>query len=196
MQRRDFFKNAGMLAATGLTVSLGSQALAEGPQDFNTVTFEGKTGNPKPGWGDAQVEHFTSYYPDFADKILWIRKDNQVVAAYRNTPHQKYPYIYPLAGPISRASVTAESAQPWPHHRSVFILRTASTAQITGRGSDHGQIFLAPALTRRKPDRRVSGVCIWKNRRVRYRGCQTRKNTWKNPLLHARQRLLYEVAGP
>ncbi|MGI6401368.1 MAG: DUF6807 family protein [Thermoguttaceae bacterium] len=185
MQRRDFFKNAGMLAATGLTVSLGSQALAEGPQDFNTVTFEGKTGNPKPGWGDAQVEHFTSYYPDFADKILWIRKDNQVVAAYRNTPHQKYPYIYPLAGPISRASVTAESAQPWPHHRSVFMgADRVNGANYWQEGSDRGQIFSTKLSLDKAEAETVefSDVCIWKHPKQDPIIEDTRRYTltWKN----------------
>ena len=33
MQRRDFFKNAGILAASGLTVSLDSCSRADEPQD-------------------------------------------------------------------------------------------------------------------------------------------------------------------
>ena len=60
MQRRDFLKNAGLLAASGLTVSLGNFSHAEEPQNFNTVTFSGKTGRTQPQWGDSQVEHFTS----------------------------------------------------------------------------------------------------------------------------------------
>ena len=152
MIRRDFFKAAGLAATSGLVVSLdsGANVFAEGQQDFNTVTFPGKTGKPQPGWGDPQVEHFTSYYPDFADKNLWIRKDNQVIAAYRTNPNQKYPYIYPLAGPISRVSVTSESAQPWPHHRSVFMgADRVNGGNYWQEGSDRGQIFsLALKLVR------------------------------------------------
>ena len=58
MQRRDFFKNAGLLAATGLTASIGTQTFAADPKEFNTVTYAGKTGKAKPEWGDQQVEHF------------------------------------------------------------------------------------------------------------------------------------------
>ncbi|MBR5627323.1 MAG: PmoA family protein, partial [Thermoguttaceae bacterium] len=49
-----------------------------------------------------------------------IRKDNQALTTYRTNPNQKYPYFYPLVGPVSRVSVVSESAQPWPHHRGVF----------------------------------------------------------------------------
>ena len=196
MQRREFFKNAGLLAASGLTVSLGSQSYAEGPQDFNTVNFPGKTGKPKPEWGDAQVEHFTSYYPDFADKNLWIRKDNQVIAVYRTDPNQKYPYIYPLAGPISRVSVTSESAQPWPHHRSVFmgidqVFPAAQKDDPNARGnywqegSDRGQVFSTNLkLDKAETDTvEFSDVCVWKHPKQDPLIEDTRKYTltWKNP---------------
>lgn len=186
MQRREFFKNAGILAATGLTASLGSQAFAEGQQDFNTVNFPGQSGKPQPGWGDAQVEHFTSYYPDFADNNLWIRKDNQVIAAYRTNPNQKYPYIYPLAGPISRVSVTSESAQPWPHHRSVFMgADRVNGGNFWQEGSDRGQIFSTNLkLTKAEADTvEFTDVCQWKHPKAAEPYIEdTRKYTltWKN----------------
>ena len=185
MQRRDFFKNAGILAASGLTVSLDSCSRADEPQDFNTVNFPGKSGPAKPGWGDPQVEHFTSYYPDFADKNLWIRKDNQVIAAYRTGANQKYPYIYPLAGPISRVSVTSESAQPWPHHRSVFMgADRVNKGNYWQEGSAQGQIFSTKLeLTKAETDTvQFSDVCVWKHPEQDPIIEDTRKYTltWKN----------------
>ncbi len=165
MQRRDFFKNAGILAATGLTASISSQSFGADAKDFNTVNYPGKSGKPKPEWGDGQVEHFTSYYPDFCDKILWIRKDNQVIAAYRTNPNQKYPYIYPLAGPISRVSVTSESAQPWPHHRSVFMgADRVNGGNYWQEGADRGQIFSTDLkLTKADVDTvEFTDLCVWK----------------------------------
>ncbi|MDD3589420.1 MAG: PmoA family protein [Thermoguttaceae bacterium] len=185
MQRRDFFKNAGLLAATGLTVSLSSESFGAEAKDFNTVNYPGKVGNAKPGWGDAQVEHFTSYYPDFCDKILWIRKDNQVIAAYRTNPNQKYPYIYPLAGPISRVSVTSESAQPWPHHRSVFMgADRVNGANYWQEGADRGQIFSSD-LKLAKAEKDVvefTDLCIWKHPKQDPIIEDSRKYTltWKN----------------
>jgi len=165
MQRRDFFKNAGLLAASGLTVSLNSESFAAEANEFNTVNYPGKAGNPRPGWGDNPVEHFSSYYPDFCDKILWIRKDNQVVAAYRTNPNQKYPYIFPLAGPISRVSVTSESAQPWPHHRSVFMgADRVNGGNYWQEGADRGQILSQDLkLTKAETDVvEFTDRCIWK----------------------------------
>lgn len=142
MQRRDFFKTAGAFAVTGLSVSMGTDTHAEDNVDYNKTIYAGKTGRPVPQWGDGQVEHLTTYYPDFADKNLWIRKDNQLIAAYRTGSNQKYPYIYPLAGPISRVSVTAESAQPWPHHRSVFMgIDRVNGGNYWQEGSNRGQVF-------------------------------------------------------
>lgn len=127
MKRRDFLRTGAISAATlgTLSVSLGHEGHEHGDDHSHggphETIFKGKKGKVVPGWGDTQVEHTTVYNPDFADKTLWIRKDNIVLAAYRNNPNQIYPYIYPLAGPHSMVSVTAESAQPWPHHRSVFL---------------------------------------------------------------------------
>lgn len=164
MQRRDFFKNAGLMAATGLTVTLGSETFGADAAFEGKINYPGKEGATKPNWGDAPVEHFTSYYPDFADKILWIRKDNQVVAAYRTNPNQKYPYIYPLTGPISRVSVTAESSQPWPHHRSVFFgLDRVNGGNYWQEGSKQGQIK-SQDLKLVKHDKSVvefADRCIW-----------------------------------
>ena len=167
MQRRDFFKNVGLLsAAAGLTVSLDSETMGADARDFNTTNYPNKKGKPIPGWGDEQVEHFTSYYPDFCDKILWIRKDNQVIAAYRTNPNQKYPYIYPLAGPISRVSVTAESAQPWPHHRSVFMgADKVNGGNYWQEGRAQGQIFSTDLKLVKAETNQVvfSDVCLWKH---------------------------------
>lgn len=186
MLRRDFFKNAGLLAASGLTVSIGTQSFAQEKKDVNTVTFHGQSGKPIPGWGDPQVEHFTSYYPDFADKNLWIRKDNQVIAAYRTDPNQKYPYIYPLAGPISRVSVTSESAQPWPHHRSVFMgADRVNKGNYWQEGSDRGQIFSTKLELKRaeKDEVEFTDICVWKHPEQDPIIEDARKYvlSWKNP---------------
>lgn len=120
MKRREFFHSSALLGAAGLSVSFGAES-ARGDETRRESFYGGQQGKPLPEWGDEPVEHLTSYHPDFADKNLWIRKDNEVVTVYRTGPNQKYPYLYPLIGPRSFVSVTAESAQPWPHHRSVFL---------------------------------------------------------------------------
>lgn len=53
--------------------------------------------------------------------IIWVRWDNRLLLAYRAHLSQKYPYIFPVAGPITGLSLTSETALPWPHHRSLFF---------------------------------------------------------------------------
>ncbi len=52
---------------------------------------------------------------------IWIRWRNINILSYRVHPTQKYPYFYPVAGPVSGLSLTTESSLPWPHQRSLFF---------------------------------------------------------------------------
>lgn len=52
---------------------------------------------------------------------IWVRINNRVFTCYRANADQKYPYLYPLIGPATGLSMTDESCEPWPHHRSVFF---------------------------------------------------------------------------
>jgi hypothetical protein len=52
---------------------------------------------------------------------IWLRWNNEPLLGYRAHPTQKYPYFYPVAGPVSGLPLTAESSLPWPHHRSLFF---------------------------------------------------------------------------
>jgi len=52
---------------------------------------------------------------------IWVRWNNRLLTSYRAHRSQKYPYLYPLAGPVSGLSLTDETALPWPHHRSLFF---------------------------------------------------------------------------
>ena len=60
----------------------------------------------------------TAYQKD--ERIL-VRYDNLQVLSYRAQSTSKYPYFYPLAGPKSGLSLTTESAQPYPHHRGLWL---------------------------------------------------------------------------
>jgi hypothetical protein len=50
-----------------------------------------------------------------------VRWNNRLLTCYRAHRSQKYPYLYPLAGPLTGLSLTAETALPFPHHRSLFF---------------------------------------------------------------------------
>ncbi|MCC6144573.1 MAG: PmoA family protein [Candidatus Hydrogenedentes bacterium] len=41
--------------------------------------------------------------------------------AYKFGPGQKYPYFFPVNGPVTGKSVTTETSEPYPHHHSLFF---------------------------------------------------------------------------
>jgi hypothetical protein len=89
---------------------------------------------PPPG-----AEELTHYQ---VGPHIWLRWNNAPFTSYRAHPKQKYPYFYPLAGPVSGLSLTSETALPWPHHRSLYF----SCDRLNGgnywqEGLDRGQII-------------------------------------------------------
>jgi len=52
---------------------------------------------------------------------IWVRWNNRLLTCYRAHRSQKYPYLYPVAGPLTGLSLTDETALPYPHHRSLFF---------------------------------------------------------------------------
>ncbi len=71
-----------------------------------------------PATKPAEGEGLTTYQ---LGPQIWVRLNNRLVTCYRAHRSQKYPYMYPLSGPISNLSLTAETGLPWPHHRSLFF---------------------------------------------------------------------------
>jgi hypothetical protein len=73
---------------------------------------------------------------------IWLRWNNAPFTSYRAHPKQKYPYFYPVTGPVTGLSLTSETALPWPHHRSLFF----SCDRVNGgnywqEGLDRGQVI-------------------------------------------------------
>ena len=103
MKRRNFLKSS--LLTVG-ALGLGKYAFAD-----KTI----------PQFGDPADHHLTTYHYDSENSAVWIRWKNSVLTCYRAEAFQKYPYFYPLRALKSGLSLTSETAQPWPHHRSVFF---------------------------------------------------------------------------
>jgi hypothetical protein len=73
---------------------------------------------------------------------IWLRWDNAPLTSYRAHPKQKYPYFYPLTGPVSGLSLTSETALPWPHHRSLFFsCDRVNSGNYWQEDLDRGQII-------------------------------------------------------
>ncbi len=50
-----------------------------------------------------------------------IYAGTRLFTCYKTDSTQKYPYFYPVNGPLSDRSVTTESSEPYPHHHSLFF---------------------------------------------------------------------------
>lgn len=75
------------------------------------------------------------------DDRIRIEVDGTHFTSYRYADTLKYPYFYPVNGPGSGRSVTAESARPWPHHRSLFFAcDRVNGGNYWQEGLDRGQI--------------------------------------------------------
>ena len=117
MKRRSFLKNSLMTAGA---LGVGKFVLAN--QDVpHFVGIADDNIKPVPEYGDPACNHLTAYIYDSQNSAVWIRWKNQVLTCYRAEAFQKYPYFYPLRALKSGLSLTSETGQPWPHHRSVFF---------------------------------------------------------------------------
>ena len=108
------------------------------------------------------VPHMSALRLD--DRIL-VRVDDRVFTTYRFGAGQKYPYFYPVNGPLSGVSVTTESSLPWPHHRSLFFgCDKVNGGNYWQEGNEEGQIVSRGAtIANAGPDRvEIADVCDWR----------------------------------
>lgn len=83
---------------------------------------------------------------------------------YKKSPDQKYPYFHPVNGPLSGASVTTETSEPYPHHHSLFFgCDHVNGGNYWQEGLDRGQIVSRKTeLSTDGPDRVViTDECLW-----------------------------------
>lgn len=95
---------------------------------------------------------------------IWIRWNNRLVTCYRAHASQKYPYLYPLSGPLTGLALTAETCLPYPHHRSLFFgCDRVNGGNYWQEGFDQGQIISSGpklnALGARSVD--ILDHCTW-----------------------------------
>src|SRR5512134_3290651 len=86
---------------------------------------------------------------------IWIRYNNRPLTCYRAHRSQKYPYFFPLSGPVSGLSLTDETTLPYPHHRSLFFgCDRVNGGNYWQEGNDQGQIVSrGPTVVHAGPDR-------------------------------------------
>ncbi len=119
------------------------------------------------------------------DRIV-VRVDDVTFTSYRFGPGQKYPYFYPVIGPLSGRSVTTESALPYPHHRSLFFgCDKVNGGNYWQEGNERGQIVSRGAsIAASGPDYvEIADVCDW-------------RQPGQAPILTDRRRVRIEAPGP
>jgi hypothetical protein len=100
----------------------------------------------------------------FDDRIV-VRVDDRTFTCYRFGAGQKYPYFYPVNGPLSGVSVTTESSLPWPHHRSLFFgCDKVNGGNYWQEGNEEGQIVSrGPTVVHGGPDLvQIADECDWR----------------------------------
>jgi hypothetical protein len=50
-----------------------------------------------------------------------VHIDGKLFTGYKFADSQKYPYFWPVNGPVSGKSITTETSEPYPHHHSLFF---------------------------------------------------------------------------
>ncbi|HEX72093.1 MAG TPA: hypothetical protein ENN65_02120 [Candidatus Hydrogenedentes bacterium] len=149
--RRGFFRNtAGALAAP-----LGAGALTRAA-----------VAQQQPPEGAEQLTHYQEAEIGGREHgpAIWLRWDNAPLTTYRAHPKQKYPYFYPLTGPVSGLPMTSESALPWPHHRSLyFACDRLNRANYWQAGLEHGQIISSGPRVKEatKTSAVITDACEW-----------------------------------
>ncbi len=89
----------------------------------------------------------------------------QLVTAYKYASGQKYPYLFPVNGPVSGQSVTTKSSEPYPHHHSLFFAcDRVNGGNYWQEGNERGQILSQGPKVEKSEGSRVVILdeCLWK----------------------------------
>lgn len=94
-----------------------------------------------------------------------VKVDGALFTAYKFDAKQKYPYFFPVNGPLSGQSITTETSEPYPHHHSLFF----GCDRVNGGNywqdeNGRGQILSqGPKIAEAKGNRIViTDECLWK----------------------------------
>jgi hypothetical protein len=97
------------------------------------------------------------------DKVV-VNIADKLFTCYKFAPSQKYPYFWPVNGPVSGQSVTTDSSQPYPHHHSLFFgCDRVNGGNYWQEENKYGQIISqGPKIIEAKGTRIVFvDVCFW-----------------------------------
>ena len=98
------------------------------------------------------------------DQVI-VTVDGKLFTCYKFAGSQKYPYLWPVNGPLSGKSITTETSEPYPHHHSLFF----GCDRVNGGNywqdvNERGQILSqGPKIAEASPQQIVlTDTCLWK----------------------------------
>ena len=98
------------------------------------------------------------------DQVV-VNIDGKLFTCYKFAGSQKYPYFWPVNGPLSGKSITTETSEPYPHHHSLFFgCDRVNGANFWQDVNQRGQILSqGPKLAETSDERIVlTDTCLWK----------------------------------
>jgi len=94
-----------------------------------------------------------------------VNIDGTLFTCYKFAGSQKYPYFWPVNGPLSGKSITTETSEPYPHHHSLFF----GCDRVNGGNywqdvNERGQILSqGPKIAEATRQQIVlTDICLWK----------------------------------
>jgi hypothetical protein len=102
---------------------------------------------------------------EIVDEKVVVRVGGEVFTCYKFAGTQKYPYFWPVNGPVSGQSITTESSQPYPHHHSLFFgCDKVNGGNYWQEENDKGQIVSTGAKIIEDSGGRVvfTDECVWR----------------------------------
>ncbi len=98
------------------------------------------------------------------DRVV-VDVDGKLFTCYKFAGSQKYPYFWPVNGPLSGKSITTETSEPYPHHHSLlFGCDRVNGANFWQDVNERGQILSqGPKIITASGERIVlTDTCLWK----------------------------------
>lgn len=90
----------------------------------------------------ANAEEALTLRAEYRDTGVDVHVGDALFTHYRTARDWKYPYFYPVNGPLSGTSVTTETSEPYPHHHSLFFgCDRVNGGNYWQEGLERGQII-------------------------------------------------------
>jgi hypothetical protein len=94
-----------------------------------------------------------------------VTVDGKLFTCYKFSGSQKYPYFWPVNGPLTGTSITTETSEPYPHHHSLFFgCDRVNGGNFWQEANDQGQILSQGPKIITASGRQIAfaDACFWK----------------------------------